>query len=132
MAQQLEFHFEPRSITPEAALPRIFQNNAGSKWIEGVPASLLDLIRPGLVAVDVETEPLVWFEKKNRRKLTFRDHPRLAQPQLIGIYDGDTCVILTPGYFHLFRELVLCGNFRLLFYNASFDYPVLKRWGLLE
>jgi len=76
-------------------------------------------LRPSYAAVDFETDPIPFFEKKGRSQLNWSGHPRLAIGRLISIKDEKRCAVwecVSP-------ETIPLVTF-LIFHNASFDIQV--------
>lgn len=72
------------------------------------------------VAVDFETTPVGFFEKKMAKaKTTYEGHPRLARPEILTAFDGANGTLL--------RDPISNQNISekiLVFHNLSFDWPV--------
>ncbi|MBX9767930.1 MAG: hypothetical protein K2X47_11715 [Bdellovibrionales bacterium] len=72
-----------------------------------------------LCAVDFETNPVPFFEKRNRKSVKWDGHPRLARPIIASFKNA-----LSNEAFEVSREIVLPDADVLLFHNALFDIQV--------
>ncbi len=72
-----------------------------------------------LIAVDFETDDVQFFNKKNRKELSWSGHPRLAQAMIVSNRDETACNATEN-----IKDLSVPDGSVILFHNAAFDIQV--------